>query len=76
MPEEREPVRFDIPSKATILDCYRAFRRYAEAVARSQGETLDPEWYADGPEDTPELYKDQPHLLGKAEGGSAPEPRQ
>jgi hypothetical protein len=39
------------------LATFRAIRRWAEKVAASQGKTLDPEWYKDGPEDRPALYK-------------------
>ncbi|NBT36000.1 MAG: hypothetical protein EBT03_10780 [Betaproteobacteria bacterium] len=52
--------RFDIPSRPTRLEMFRAFRGYLE---KTTGGGLDPAWYADGPEDKPELYKDQPHLL-------------
>jgi len=55
-----EVQRFDIPSKPTRLEMFRAFRGYLE---KTIGGGLDPAWYADGPEDKPELYKDQPHLL-------------
>ncbi len=59
--------RFDIPvSKKTLLEKYRAMRTYFAKVAESQGKTLDPSWYEDGPEQMPQLYKDQPHLLPKA----------
>ncbi|MFM7207582.1 MAG: hypothetical protein ACKO4T_13040 [Planctomycetaceae bacterium] len=73
MAADQEPVRFDIQSRATILDIYRAFRQYAEKVAAANGRTLAPAWYADGPKDRPELYKDQPHLLGDT-SESGPEP--
>jgi hypothetical protein len=60
--------RFDIPvSKKTLLEKYRAMRMYFAKVAESQGKTLDPSWYEDGPEQMPQLYKDQPHLLPKPE---------
>jgi hypothetical protein len=59
-----EVQRFDIPSKPTRIEMYRAFRAYLE---RTTGEKLDPAWYADSPEETPELYKDQPHLLPKGD---------
>ena len=55
--------RFDVPVKATLIETFRAFRSYLERVAASQGKTLDPAWYLDGPGDSPGLYKDQPHLL-------------
>lgn len=55
--------RCDIPTKATILDTFRAFRAYVERVSAAKGETLDPAWYWDSPEETPELYADQPEVL-------------
>lgn len=64
------PERFDIPSKATLIELSRAFREYCERVAASKGRTLDPAWYADSPEQAPHLYKDQPHLLH----GTQPDP--
>ena len=51
--------RVDIPTKGSKLQAFRAFRRWAEKVASERGETLDPEWYKDSPEDAPELYEDQ-----------------
>ena len=58
--------RFDIPSKPTIIEGFRAMRSYFEKVAESKGEKLDPAWYDDGPERRPYLYKDQPHLVPDA----------
>ena len=55
-----EVQRFDIPSKPTRLEMFRAFRGYLE---KTTGKRLSDGWYADGPEQKPELYKDQPHLL-------------
>ncbi len=49
--------RFYIPTQGSALATFRAIRRWAEKVAASQGKTLDPEWYKDGPEDRPALYK-------------------
>lgn len=67
-PAERERVeRFDIPAKPTLIELYRAFRGYVERVAAAQGQTLEPGWYADSPDEKPGLYKDQPHLLKKPE---------
>lgn len=60
--------RFDIPTKPTLIEGFRAFRSYLEKVAESQGKTLDKAWYEDGPERRPGLYKDQPELLKKSEG--------
>jgi len=53
-------LRFDIPSKPTRLELFRAFRGYLE---KTTGGKLSDGWYADGPEDKPELYKDQPEVL-------------
>jgi hypothetical protein len=55
--------RFDVPTKATLIETFRAFRSYLERVAAAEGKTLDPAWYQDGPGDRPGLYQDQPHLL-------------
>jgi hypothetical protein len=60
-------VRFDIPSKPTRIEMYRAFRGFLEKSFAAKGEKLDPAWYADSPEERPELYKDQPHLPPKGE---------
>lgn len=57
--------RFFIPTKPTLIEGFRAFRHYLERVAASQGRKLSPGWYADGLEDRPGLYKDQPHLFQK-----------
>lgn len=56
--------RFDIPSKPTRIEMFRAFRTYLE---RTTGEKLAPAWYADSPEEAPALYGDQPHLLPKGD---------
>lgn len=58
-----EVERFFIPTKATAIGTFRAFRSYVARLAAAKGEKLDPEWYADGPEQCPELYKDQPEVL-------------
>lgn len=55
--------RFDIPTKPTIIEGFRAFRSYLEKVAESQGKTLGRRWYEDSPAHAPCLYKDQPELL-------------
>ncbi len=49
--------RFDVPSKTTALETYRAFRKYLEA---SVGHPLSKGWYEDGPDQKPYLYEDQP----------------
>lgn len=59
------PERFYIPTGPKLIDGFRAFRRYLEKVAAARGETLDPEWYRDSPEEAPQLYKDQPELLAE-----------
>jgi hypothetical protein len=58
------PQRFDIPSKPTLLEMFRAFRGYLE---KTTGGGLDPAWYADSPEERPELYQDQPEVLAALE---------
>jgi hypothetical protein len=57
-----KPERFYVLTKATLIEGFRAFRSYLEKVVEKKGEKLDPAWYADGPEDAPHLYKDQPEL--------------
>lgn len=52
--------RFDIPSKPTLIEMFRAFRGYLE---KTTGGGLDKAWYADSPEEKPSLYKDQPEVL-------------
>lgn len=59
--------RFHVPTKPTIIEGFRAFRSYLEKVAESQGKTLAPEWYEDGPEQRPGLYRDQPEVLAALE---------
>jgi len=56
--------RFDIPSKPTLIEMFRAFRTYLE---KTTGKTLSKGWYADSPEERPELYADQPHFLKKGQ---------
>lgn len=66
--------RFDIPTKPTLIETYRAFRGYLEKTAAARGTSLDPAWYKDGPEDAPGLYADQPHLLPPpSDGRSRPD---
>jgi|GEM_PF-2008121 len=57
------PERFYVPSKPTIIEGFRAMRTVFEKIVEARGEKLDPAWYDDGPEQAPELYKDQPELL-------------
>jgi len=52
---DQKPVRVDIPTEGTLLGAFRAFRAFAEKLAASHGQKLDPRWYEDGPEDRPEL---------------------
>jgi hypothetical protein len=59
------PQRFDIPSKPTLIEMFRAFRGFLEKSFEVKGKKLAPAWYADGPDERPELYVDQPHLLAK-----------
>ena len=49
-----------------LIDIYRSMRNHFEKAAAAKGESLDPSWYEDSPEQMPQLYKDQPHLLPKA----------
>ena len=55
--------RFDVPTKDTIIEGFRAFRSYLEKSFEAKGEKLDPAWYNDGPEAAPHLYSDQPEVL-------------
>jgi hypothetical protein len=55
--------RFDIPSRATIIEGFRAMRDVLEAAVQARGNQLDPAWYDDGPEACPWLWKDQLQLL-------------
>lgn len=54
-----EPIeRFDVPAGGRrLIDIYRVMRRFFERVAEARGETLDPSWYEDGPDQMPQLYK-------------------
>jgi hypothetical protein len=52
--------RFDIPSKPTRIEMFRAFRTYLE---KTTGKKLSPGWFADGPDAKPSLYEDQPEVL-------------
>lgn len=52
--------RFDIRSKPTRIEMYRAFRVFLEKSFTAKGETFTPAWCADSPEEAPELYKDNP----------------
>jgi len=42
-----------------LIDIYRSMRNFFERVAAARGESLDPSWYEDGPEQMPHLYDDQ-----------------
>jgi hypothetical protein len=55
--------RFDIPSKPTRIEMFRAFRTYLERSFAAKGQKLAPAWYADSPEEKPGLYEDQPEVL-------------
>ena len=59
------PQRFDIPSKPTLIEMFRAFRGFLEKSFEVKGRKLDPAWYADSPDERPGLSKDQPHPLAK-----------
>jgi hypothetical protein len=56
MSAESPPDRIYIPGDRRLIDIFRTFRNWVEQHAAANGETLDPAWYQDGPEDRPELY--------------------
>ena len=56
-----QPVRFYVRTKPTLIEGFRAFRKCLEQKIGP----LSKEWYEDGPDQRPCLYKDQPHLLEK-----------
>ena len=62
--------RVDIKAQNTALEMFRAFRAWAEKVVAERGETLEPGWYKDGPEDMPELYERLPEADDSTQGGS------
>lgn len=39
------------------LEAFRAMRGFLERKMEAQGLKLHPNWYKDGPEDLPQLYK-------------------
>lgn len=52
--------RFDGPvGRRRLIDIYRSMRNFFERVAAARGESLDPSWYEDSPEQMPHLYDDQ-----------------
>ena len=57
--EEKKPKveRVDLATGGSKLAAFRAFRSWAEALAKREGQTMSPSWYKDGPEDCPELYE-------------------
>lgn len=57
--EGQPPVRSYVPTKPTLIEGFRAFRQRLE---QTRG-PLSKEWYDDGPDRRPYLYKDQPHIL-------------
>ncbi len=63
--------RVYIKCGGNLLETFRAFRAWAEKVAAERGETLDPGWYRDGPEDMPELYDSVPEAEAGGIGGDA-----
>ena len=58
-----KPDRFYVPTRPTIIEGFRALRAALEKVVEARGEKLDPAWYDDGPEQSPEFCTDQPELL-------------
>ena len=55
--------RFDIPTRPTLIETFRAFRSHLEKIVEAKGRKLSPGWYDDGPERYPYLYEDQPNGL-------------
>ncbi len=50
--------RFYVPTHGSALATFRAVRAWIEPRVEAEGKTLSDFWYADGPEDLPELYED------------------
>ena len=50
--------RFYVPTHGSALATFRAVRAWIETRMKAEGKTLPDFWYADGPEDMPELYED------------------
>ena len=50
--------RFYVPTPGSALATFRAVRAWIETRMKAEGKTLPDFWYADGPEDMPELYED------------------
>ena len=48
--------RISILGDTRVIDGFRALRAWIEQHAAANGQTLDPAWYRDGPEDRPNLY--------------------
>ena len=48
--------RIYIPGDTRVIDGFRALRAWIEQHAAANGQTLDPAWYRDGPEERPNLY--------------------
>ena len=71
MSDETNPKveRVDLATKGSKLEAFRAFRGWAEVVAKRLGQEMDPIWYQDGPEDMPEMY--EPTTPSSQEGGSS-----
>ena len=66
-------MRFYVPTKPTLIEGFRAFRQRLEQTIGP----LSKEWYEDGPDQRPYLYKDQPHLLtNETQDDDHPETRQ
>lgn len=57
----KQSERFFVPTKPTLIEGFQAFRSCLEQMVGP----LAKEWYEDGPDQKPHLYKDQPHLLPK-----------
>jgi len=68
------PERFFVRPKLTIIDTFRAFREVIAKQFAREGKSLHPAWFEDSPEQRPELYADQPHLLPPADADGTPPP--
>jgi hypothetical protein len=53
---QNPPDRIFVPGNARVIDGFRALRAWFEQHAAARGQTLDPAWYRDTPEERPELY--------------------
>ena len=62
-----ESNRFYTPvHRRKLIDIYRSMRNHFEKAAAAKGESLDPSWYEDGPEQMPQPNEEQAHRLPKS----------